>query len=61
MSFEKKLENAKKVLEELSNPEISLADGMKKYKDGLELLKEATKMIEDAKLQYMTLQNEDKK
>ena len=61
MSFEKKLENAKKVLEELSNPEISLADGMKKYKDGLGLLKEATKMIEDAKLQYTTLQNEDKK
>ncbi len=59
MSFEKKLENAKKVLEELSNPEISLADGMKKYKDGLKLLKEATKMIENAKLEYTTLQNED--
>ena len=49
----------KKVLEELSNPEISLADGMKKYKDGLKLLKEATKMIENAKLEYTTLQNED--
>ena len=43
-----------------SNPEISLADGMKKYKDGLDLLKEATKMIEDAKLEYTSLQSEDK-
>ncbi len=58
MSFEKKLEDAKKILEELSNPEISLADGMKKYKDGLKLLKEATKMIEDAKLEYTTLQEQ---
>ena len=60
MSFEKKLEDAKKVLDELSNPEISLADGMKKYKDGLKLLQDATKMIEDAKLEYTQLQSEDK-
>ncbi|WP_024953785.1 exodeoxyribonuclease VII small subunit [Sulfurospirillum arcachonense] len=60
VSFEKKLEDAKRVLEELANPEISLADGMKKYKDGLKLLKEATKMIEDAKLEYIQLQSEEK-
>ena len=59
MSFEKKLENAKRVLEELSNPEISLSDGMKKYKEGLKLLKDATKMIEDAKLEYTVLQDEE--
>ncbi len=58
MSFEKKLEDAKKVLEELSNPEISLADGMKKYKSGLKLLQDATKMIENAKLEYTTLQEQ---
>jgi len=58
MSFEKKLEDAKKVLEELSNPDIALADGMKKYKDGLKLLQEASKMIEDAKLEYTTLQEQ---
>lgn len=55
-SFEVKLENAKNLLDELSNPELSLAEGMKKYKDGLALLKEASKMIEDAKLEYETLQ-----
>ena len=58
MSFEKKLEDSKKVLEELANPEISLADGMKKYKEGLKLLQDATKMIEDAKLEYRTLQEQ---
>jgi len=56
VTFENKLDNAKKVLEELSNPELSLSDGMRKYTKGLELLKEATKMIEDAKLEYTTLQ-----
>ncbi|MBL0686969.1 MAG: exodeoxyribonuclease VII small subunit [Sulfurospirillum sp.] len=58
MIFEKKLEDVKKILEELSNPEISLTDGMKKYKDGLKLLKDATKIIENAKLEYTTLQEE---
>lgn len=59
ITFEQKLESAKKVLEELSNPEITLADGMQKYKEGLSLLEEATKMIEDAKLEYETLQNKE--
>jgi exodeoxyribonuclease VII small subunit len=60
VSFELKLENAKGVLQELSNPELSLNDGMKKYAKGIELLKEATKMIEEAKLEYVSLQAEDK-
>jgi exodeoxyribonuclease VII small subunit len=59
ITFEQKLENAKKVLEELSNPEISLSDGMKKYTEGKELLKEATKMIEEAKLEYEALQTKE--
>lgn len=55
-SFEVKLEKAKSILEGLSNPELSLADGMKKYQDGIAILKEATKMIEEAKLEYTKLQ-----
>jgi exodeoxyribonuclease VII small subunit len=55
MSFEKKLDSAKKILEELSNPKLSLSEGMKKYKEGLKLLEDATKMIEDAKLEYKKL------
>ncbi len=60
MSFEKKLEDAKRILEELSDSKISLSEGMKKYKEGLKLLEEATKMIEDAKLEYKTLQEDSK-
>ena len=55
-SFEQKLENAKIILENLSNPELSLSDGMKKYQEGINILKEATKMIEEAKLEYTKLQ-----
>lgn len=56
-SFEVKLEKAKVILENLSNPELSLAEGMKKYQEGISILKEASKMIEEAKLEYTKLQN----
>ncbi|MDD4505315.1 MAG: exodeoxyribonuclease VII small subunit [Sulfurospirillaceae bacterium] len=58
-SFEVKLEKAKVILENLSNPELSLADGMKKYQEGISILKEASKMIEEAKLEYTKLQNSE--
>ena len=61
-SFEQKLEKAKAILDNLSNPELSLADGMKQYQEGISILKEATKMIEEAKLEYTKLQmNEEAK
>lgn len=61
-SFEVKLEKAKVILENLSNPELSLAEGMKKYQEGINILKEASKMIEEAKLEYTKLQtNEENK
>ncbi len=59
-SFEQKLEKAKAILEKLSNPELSLADGMKQYQEGIAILKDASKMIEEAKIEYTKLQvNED--
>ena len=58
-SFEVKLEKAKVILENLSNPELSLADGMKKYQEGISILKEASKIIEEAKLEYTKLQNNE--
>ena len=51
-SYEKKLEEAKKLLEELNNPNISLYDGMEIYKKGIKILEEATKILENAKLEY---------
>jgi len=58
-SFEVKLERAKTILEQLSNPELSLEEGMKRYQEGILVLKEASKMIEDAKLTYTKLQEKE--
>ncbi len=56
ISFEDKLKIAKNILEKLSDPSIALKDAMKEYKKGVSVLNEATKMIEDAKLEYEELQ-----
>ncbi len=56
ISFEDKLKNAKKILERLSDPSITLKDAMREYKKGISILNEATKMIEEAKLEYEELQ-----
>lgn len=53
--FEKKLKEAKELLEKLNNPEITLFQAMEFYKKGIKLLEEASKMIEDAKLQFKEL------
>jgi exodeoxyribonuclease VII small subunit len=58
-SFEAKLETAKVILDTLSNPELSLEEGMKKYQEGIAILKEATKMLEEAKLTYTKLQEKE--
>lgn len=56
ISFEDKLKNAKEILERLSNPQIPLKDAMMEYKKGIAILNEASKIIEDAKLEYEQLQ-----
>jgi len=50
MSFEEKLEKSKDLIDKLMNPEITLEESIKIYKEGLETIKEAQKMLEDAKL-----------
>ncbi len=50
--FEKKLKEAKELLEKLNDPEITLYDAMEFYKKGMKLLNEASKMIEEAKLEF---------
>jgi exodeoxyribonuclease VII small subunit len=56
VSFEDKLKNAKEILERLSDPKIPLKEAMLEYKKGITILNEATKIIEDAKLEYEQLQ-----
>ncbi len=53
--FEKKIEKSKEILDKLMNPEISLEESMKLYKDGIKELKEASKMLENAKLEFEEL------
>jgi exodeoxyribonuclease VII small subunit len=49
-SFEEKLELGKKYIEQLMNPEITLEESIEAYKKGLEVIQEAQKMLEEAKL-----------
>jgi len=53
--FEKKLEEAKKLLEKLNDPEIKLSEAMEYYKKGVKLLEEASEMIEKAKLEFQEI------
>ncbi len=48
--FESKLENAKKILETLMNPEITLKESVKAYEKGMKELSDAQKILEDAQI-----------
>jgi len=53
--FEKKLENSKEILQKLMNPEVTLQDSVKFYKDGMNALSDAQKILEEAKLEFETV------
>ena len=56
--FETKVEHAKKVLDQLMDPEITLENSVKVYKEGMKTLNDAQKMLEDAKLEYETIKEQ---
>ena len=58
-NFETKLDHAKKILETLSDPEITLDKSVSAYKEGMEALKEASKMLEDAKASYESMKQKE--
>ena len=47
-NFETKLENAKKILQDLMKPEITLQESVKAYEEGMKELQEAGKILEEA-------------
>ena len=55
--FEKKLEGAKKTLETLMNPEITLQNSVKAYEKGMKELGEAQKILEDAVIKITEIKN----
>ncbi len=60
-TFEEKLEASKKVLNQLMNPEITLEESLKLYETGLAQIKEAQKMIEEAKVKIETIEKNSTK
>lgn len=60
-TFEKKLESSKEILEKLMNPDITLAQSVEYYKEGMQTLKDAGELLQQAKLEYesVKLQNEE--
>jgi len=56
ISFEDKIENAKKLLDILVEPDITLSNSVEVYKKGLEELKEAQKLLDEAKLEFIEIE-----
>jgi exodeoxyribonuclease VII small subunit len=56
--FETKLESAKKILETLMNPDITLEESVKAYEKGMKELSEAQKMLEEAQLKIQKIKTE---
>ena len=57
ISFENKIEESKKLLDKLIDPEITLSQSVKIYKDGMKELEIAQKLLDDAKLEFEELSN----
>lgn len=54
-SFEEKINSAKKLLEKLTDPEITLSQSVNVYKNGMKEIEEAQKLLDEAKLQFEEL------
>ena len=59
LDFEQKLEKAKDILSKLMQPDIALSKSIKLYKEGKKELLEASKMLENAKVEINEYSKED--
>lgn len=57
INFEDKIAKAKELLEKLSNPQITINESLKLYNGGLKELELAQKLLEEAKLVFVTQSN----
>jgi len=55
INFEEKINEAKKHLDKLMNPEITLSSSVKEYKMGIAQLELAQELLDKAKLEYEEL------
>jgi exodeoxyribonuclease VII small subunit len=58
-SFETKLYNAKTILEKLMDPALPMNESVKAYENGMNELKIAEKMLEQAQLQVQIIKQQD--
>ena len=58
-SFEAKLSNAKTILEKLMDPALPMNESVKAYESGMNELKIAEKMLEQAQLQVKIIKQQD--
>ena len=55
-TFENRLETSKNILNQLMNPSITLEESLKLYEEGINTIKSAQKMLEDAKAQITLIE-----
>lgn len=55
LNFEQKIENAKQLLEKLTQPDITLENSVKVYKEGMKEIEEAQKLLDNVKLNFEEL------
>lgn len=58
LNFEEYLEKAAQCLEKLDDENISLNESLELYKNGMENIRQAQKLLEDAQLQCETLKTQ---
>ena len=54
-NFEELIEHSKRSLDSLSNQNLPLKESLEIYKQGLSYLKEAQRLLEEAKLEYQEI------
>ncbi len=59
VDFEKKIENAKSILEKLMDPELTLDQSVKSYKEGMKTLQDAQKILEEATIEFEKIQGKE--
>ena len=58
--FEDRIAKIKQIIDKLNSTEITLKDGMQLYKDGVDEINEAQKMLESAKNLYDEINKKEK-
>ena len=56
LDFEKRLAAARAILEKLGQPDLPLEQGVTLYKEGMAMLDEAAKILEQAELTFQAIE-----